>query len=407
MDANTVYDDIPSRGESVTSMKTESDTENAFSINDPLSVESSNTTAPIVDESDLSNVGAVSNNSSSTVDNPSSSIPNPDEPDFHEAGATMEERLSSLLQSFQKNSANTATEHIEEYDSDYEEAVVDVDRKREEIATKESVGHSTDADRIELKTLEVIVNKLRKGREKETAHRARELKDQTMFIPEDAVNDDIEMTPAPSRREAMNEEVIDNMDLADTIDISDDEEEEDDRSPPQRVRGRVSRGSKNSSRGRKPKVKVESSRVRKRGQTSGKRGRGGRQGPTMTNIGSLLRNDIVGDARANQGAGEQPNLDGIRNKKDALAALIGSIPLAERGRGDKAAFDNAAKQFRWRGRGSMQVRDGGWRLKGMTTSLKNFQLLSAAWGCEREAGTEAPFGGMLADTMGYGKVSRA
>lgn len=406
MDDSSPFDGTPPRDESVISVKTEPDSEEASPFNDHRPVESSDTTVPTVHESNLFNDGTILEDPF-TVDDPSSSIPTAHDSDPLDEGDTFEDNLSTLLQDFHANAANVATTETEPYDSDYEEATVNVEQQRAEIATKESRGQSTEADRIRLKTLEGIVNKLRRGREKEIAHRAREIEDETMFVPEDAVNDDIEMTPAPSRREAMDEEFIDDMHTMDTIDISDDEEPQVDRRTPQNIRIRSGRGSKSNGKGRNPSAKAESSRVQKKGQTSKKRGRGGRQGPTMTNIGSLLRNDIVGDARANQGAGEQPNLNGIRNKRDALAALIGSIPLAERGRGEKAAFENAAKQFRWKGRGSMQVKDGGWRLKGMTTSLKNFQLLSAAWGCEREAGTEAPFGGMLADTMGYGKVSRA
>lgn len=404
MDDSSLSDGTSPRDASVISVKSESDLEEASPINDSPSVDSPDATAPTMDESDLFNDSSVLEDSS-TGENPSSSIRTTDQSDNLDEGAAFEDSLSDLLDNFRRNAPDIAPEGSEPYDSDYEEAIINVERKREEIAAKEFMGDPADFDRVQLKVLEGIVNKFRKGREKENAHRARELEDQAMFIPEDAANDNIEMITAPSRREAMNEEVIDNMDPMDTIDISDDEESEADQRAPQNAKSRGGKGSKSNGRGRKSTAKTEGSRVQKRGQASKKRGRGGRQGPTMTNIGSLLRNDIVADARANQDAGELPNFDGARNKRDALAALIGSIPLAERGRGEKATFDKAARQFRWKGKGSMRVKDGGWRLKGMTTSLKNFQLLSAAWGCEREAGTEAPFGGMLADTMGYGKVS--
>lgn len=335
-------------------------------------------------------------------ESPSSTTPTADENDPLGDDAMFEESMVHILQDFNNNSSNAVPEDTAPYDSDYEEAVTTVELKRAEIASKDSLGASTDVERVELKTLEMILNKLRKSRQKEDAHRARELEEQSMFVPGDA-DDDIEMSPAPSRMAAMNEED------SDPISISDDEEQEREQSPPRNAKTRGGRGSKSTARGRKSSAKTENSRIQKRGQPTEKRGREGRQGPTMTNIGSLLRNDIVADAAANQGAGEQPNIEGIRNKKDALTALLASIPKEQRdiSRGEKSALDKAAKQFRWRGQGSMQVRDGGWRLKGMKTSLKNFQLLGAAWGCEREAGTQAPFGGMLADTMGYGKVNLA
>lgn len=318
-----------------------------------------------------------------------------------DVGARFEEDLASLLQSYQVNSSAAEPVNETSYDSGYEEAVAAIDRKREEISAKESTGQPTATDRIELKTLEANLTKIRKLRQKEQTNRAREVEDHLMFFSQDgADNNELELTPAPSRQEAMNDESLEH------IDISDDGEEEEERTPQTNRRGR-GRASKNVSRSKKTPVKADKSRVQKRGNTASKRGRGARQGPSMFNMGSLLRNNIVADAAANQGAGEQASFEGIRTKKDALAALIASIPTEQRDtkKGEKSAFGKAAKQFRWRGQGSMQVKDDGWRLKGMSTSLKNFQLLGAAWGCEREAGSEAPFGGILADTMGYGKVN--
>lgn len=326
-----------------------------------------------------------------------------DEADPLKAGFDLENNLRNLLDMYNTNS-NSNGSNTTSYDAEYNEAVAAFNQKQQQIVTRELEGRTTAMNRVELKTLEANLNKIRKLQEKERANRKRELREQEdhqMFVPqEDGAYHDLEMTPAPTRREAMND--------ADhgLIDISDDEEDEDDRYARVNVRRRGGRASKATSKTRKKPAKAAQAGVQKRGKATTRRGRGGHQGPSMLNMRSLIRNDIVANAAANQGAGELTSFAGIRTKKDALAALIASIPAGQRdlNRGEKKALDEAAKRFAYRGRGSMQVKDDGWRLKGMSTSLKNFQLLGAAWGCEREAGAEAPFGGILADTMGYGKV---
>lgn len=315
-----------------------------------------------------------------------------------------EDDLLGLLEAYNTNLVDMDLTTTTSHDKDYEEAISAVNQKRDEIAIKESNHQSTESDRVELKSLEAGLNKACKLREKERDNRRRELaeeEDHRMFLSQGSEDDyELEITPAPSRRAAMNHEAFAPMN------ISDDDENED---------GYVSDGvnaefgkvSKCTPKTRKNTTGQNQSRIQKRGKTASRKRGGGRQGPSMLNIGSLLRDDIVANAAANQGAGKQASFAGLRSRKDALAALIASVPSSQRdlNRGEKSALDKAARQFVHKGQGSMQVKDDGWRLKGMSTSLESFQMLGAAWACERELGDDAPYGGILADTMGFGKVS--
>lgn len=72
-----------------------------------------------------------------------------------------------------------------------------------------------------------------------------------------------------------------------------------------------------------------------------------RKGPQMMNYETLFNNDIVGAAQANVGEATQPGFTS-RNKKDALAELIASIPETERSlthSADKNALDKATRSF--------------------------------------------------------------
>jgi SNF2-related domain len=134
-----------------------------------------------------------------------------------------------------------------------------------------------------------------------------------------------------------------------------------------------------------------------------KRGKG-RKGPEMTNLQTLLNNDIVSAAQANAGKAAQPGFTS-KNKREALAELIASIPESERTthNADKNALDKATTSFT--GRAAMKA-DGnnGWRLRGMKTSLYHYQLLGAAFMRDRENSTTRPYGGLQSDEMGLGKT---
>jgi len=170
------------------------------------------------------------------------------------------------------------------------------------------------------------------------------------------------------------------------------------RDPQKTVQGPKTRVTKPKSLKEK-KIRAEVNKIDK------KRGRRQRT-PDMANVSSLWHNDIVGDARANAGREAQPGFTS-KNKKTALQELVSSIPSDHRDlyNADKKDLDNACKKFGYKGQGSMGADgQGGWRLKGMHTSLYHYQLLGAGKMRDRENGKNAPYGGLLADSMGFGKT---
>lgn len=61
----------------------------------------------------------------------------------------------------------------------------------------------------------------------------------------------------------------------------------------------------------------------------------------------------------------------------------------------------AARIFGYR---KVEAHDGNWRLKGMSSAMRNHQITAVAWMMKRELARAKPFGGILADAMGMGKT---
>jgi SNF2 family DNA or RNA helicase len=120
-----------------------------------------------------------------------------------------------------------------------------------------------------------------------------------------------------------------------------------------------------------------------------------------TQINSLFNSNVF-DQQASEDAAEQPSFQsGV--KADALKELIaGFSNNTKEYRHEAHALNNATKDFN--GRGSVKADRGMWRVKGMSTSLKGYQLLGSAWMRRRENGVLEPRGGLLADQMGLGKT---
>ena len=117
---------------------------------------------------------------------------------------------------------------------------------------------------------------------------------------------------------------------------------------------------------------------------------------------SLAGRDIIADAQTNANKGDQPSFTDHR-KRQALNELVASLPQETRRihQTDKTALLKATQSFN--GRGAMKADGkGGWRLKGMESSLNHYQLLGAAFMRNRENGQNEPLGGILADEMGFG-----
>jgi hypothetical protein len=118
---------------------------------------------------------------------------------------------------------------------------------------------------------------------------------------------------------------------------------------------------------------------------------------------SLFNADVF-QQQAGVNAAEQPTFRS-RVKADALKELIASVPLDDqkKARGDMAMLLAATKNFD--GKGSVKADGCGlWKVAGMSTSLKPYQVLGTAFMRRRENAMEEPRGGLMADQMGLGKT---
>ncbi|KAI6833508.1 hypothetical protein KC364_g2504 [Hortaea werneckii] len=141
---------------------------------------------------------------------------------------------------------------------------------------------------------------------------------------------------------------------------------------------------------------------------NGKSGtKGAQSAPEMTNIGSILGTNVFSDAAAASHLPAAAEHSGGGRRDAALKQLIASVPDQERGQKQDAHADSrylnaAIKSFT----GTNPIRsapDGNWKLKGMRTTLKHYQVLGTSFMRKRESGAE-PRGGILADQMGLGKT---
>jgi len=99
-----------------------------------------------------------------------------------------------------------------------------------------------------------------------------------------------------------------------------------------------------------------------------------------------------------QAAADAPNEPSFRsrNKTDALKELIASVPMdsVKTARGDTAALMQATKDFDGHGRVKADG-NGMWRVKGMATSLKAYQIMGSAFMRRRENAPDEPRGGLM------------
>jgi hypothetical protein len=118
---------------------------------------------------------------------------------------------------------------------------------------------------------------------------------------------------------------------------------------------------------------------------------------------SLMYSDVFRQ-QASEDAPEQPTFTS-RNKQDALKELIASVPTEHQKsvKDDTAALLRATKDFD--GHGSCKADGNGmWKVRGMATSLKHYQVMGTAFMRRRENDLHEPRGGLMADQMGLGKT---
>jgi hypothetical protein len=136
-------------------------------------------------------------------------------------------------------------------------------------------------------------------------------------------------------------------------------------------------------------------------------GRGRQDGED--DIGQMILDDLMHDPISDRllnpifEVDAEPTIVG-GNKETQLQKLYANIPEGSstaQARSDRQNLKAASKSF---GYAKVKARDGKWLVKGMKSTLYHHQLLGAQWMVSRELSDSAPYGGLLADSMGLGKT---
>lgn len=278
-------------------------------------------------------------------------------------------------------------------------------QRKAEYERKKSCGQATEADDIEFEADKVaekarlrvflrsqaIVEDAVQGADPESEPTAQDgqaspyAEENSLFIPESTP---VPETPARKRTMPKPKNRINAKELREAMSLGFGNEQ------PKNQKKRKARKSNGEGRPNKRQQAAEGSQGAKKG----------RKRPNLSNIQSLGTTNIIQAAQANASRPDMPTFTS-QNKSQALKELIASIPLADRGshNSDKNAIMEASKKFN--GRGTVRSDGhGGWKLRGMESSLFHHQLLGAAFLRDRENSDSKPKGGLVCDEMGFGKT---
>ncbi|KAH0340314.1 hypothetical protein KCU81_g6896, partial [Aureobasidium melanogenum] len=143
-----------------------------------------------------------------------------------------------------------------------------------------------------------------------------------------------------------------------------------------------------------PKKRARTSKSQSKAKTSRKR-----KGEHV----NLDQGDLFEDAEAAANMAEEPTFEASNRREDALKALRGDAPRGSAAAIDSRRVNQAIKNFI--GRETVKpAANGHWSVRGMHTSLKNYQIINSGFMRGRENGLEKPRGGIIADQMGLGKT---
>jgi SNF2 family DNA or RNA helicase len=172
-----------------------------------------------------------------------------------------------------------------------------------------------------------------------------------------------------------------------------------------------SQDTRSSEKGKRSKPKPKSNLKAAKGKAASKTATKGPQKTAKTRReddhavkqATSLFNTNIFEQQAREDDPEQPTFRS-RRKQDALKELIASVPIefSKQARSEMSNLNSATKDFN--GRGSVKAAGGNWVVRGMTTSLKGYQVLGSAFMRRRENSNEEPRGGLMADQMGLGKT---
>ncbi|KAL2861244.1 putative SNF2 family helicase [Aspergillus lucknowensis] len=118
-----------------------------------------------------------------------------------------------------------------------------------------------------------------------------------------------------------------------------------------------------------------------------------------------FNSNVIEEVHANSALPAPPSFTSSR-RNGAIAQLVARIPSADQEelKDDAARLKEALRKFN----GTVRTdSEGGWKLKGLKTRMYHYQVLGCAWMRDRENSPEEPRGGLLADTMGFGKTLQA
>ncbi|KAI4199694.1 MAG: hypothetical protein LQ350_004416 [Teloschistes chrysophthalmus] len=173
-----------------------------------------------------------------------------------------------------------------------------------------------------------------------------------------------------------------------------------------KTRKRKARPDDGTEKVKKPRTKKDRGKGKEKAMPKVRKGRN-RAAPSdhpLNTTSNLLFNDIFEEANNNADATPMKGVWTTR-KDAALKAMLIDVPVGDlkKARSQKKDILESTKILGPYGRCS-HVKDGQWRLKGMTALLYNHQVQGAAWMKTRENGDIEPLGGLLSDVMGLGKT---
>ncbi|KAK2766795.1 hypothetical protein FQN54_006109 [Arachnomyces sp. PD_36] len=147
---------------------------------------------------------------------------------------------------------------------------------------------------------------------------------------------------------------------------------------------------------------VTKSKKKKSGSKGG--GSGGKTNVSNGfNVFNLFRSDVIGEAQSNESRTAIPVIS-AKDKRKALKEISDKTEKTLQAKADRAAVKKAVHRL---GRAISCDGSGGYKLKGMRTSLYYYQLLGLSFMRECEESETPPYGGFLCDEMGFGKTIQA
>ncbi|KAF2482961.1 SNF2 family N-terminal domain-containing protein [Neohortaea acidophila] len=283
--------------------------------------------------------------------------------------------------------------------SGYDAEAAAFKRKEKAMLKKRDAGKLTDAEEIELIRLEAEESARRRKRKADEAFVQAEQETVTIEDDEDIPSDSeqgveprVFQPYQPAKKQKKTKQQARKPPILEDSDGSDDDE--DGLPPPKKA---PKKGAKKV--GKTAKTKKGDGKKKQKKDLSA----------SLANLGNLTSADVFRDTAATAHLAAQPTFGatGPLGRRDkALRELVASIPTTDKSvvRDDRKLLDRCIRSFTGSAHGAVRPgEDGNWRVKGMKTTLKHYQILGVGFMRDRENGGK-PRGGIQADEMGLGKT---